>query len=261
MKIVLSVNKPVSLTPNQVIEKIRTQFPHFAKEKIGFAGRLDPMARGVLLLLIGDANFEREQYLNLDKTYEFTALLGLETDSYDLLGLLNELETKNPPENTEEIVNQFINESIGNKTQPYPPYSTKPVQGKRMFNWAKEGRLNEIEIPTKEITVYSFKKLHESTLQVNDLEKIINEKVAKIEGEFRQEEILSKWQTFFLRVSREDTTILKTVTFEVKCSSGTYVRSLVHNLGKLLNCGAVTLDINRTKVGTYKLDDALDLKV
>ncbi len=258
MKIVLSVNKPVSLTPNQVIEKIRTQFPHFAREKIGFAGRLDPMARGVLLLLIGDANFEREQYLNLDKTYEFTALLGLETDSYDLLGLLIELEIKNPPENNEEIVNQFINESIGNKTQPYPPYSTKPVQGKRMFNWAKEGRLNEIEIPTKEITIYSFKKLHESTLPVNELEKIINEKVAKIEGEFRQEEIINKWHALFEQHKNIE---FKTITFEVKCSSGTYVRSLVHNLGKLLNCGAVTLDINRTKVGTYKLDDALDLKV
>jgi len=258
MKIVLSVNKPVSLTPNQVIEKIRTQFPHFAKEKIGFAGRLDPMARGVLLLLVGDANYVREQYLNLDKTYEFTALLGIETDSYDLLGVLDNVEIKLSPQNSSEIVDQFIKEAIGNKTQPYPPYSTKPVQGKRMFNWAKEGRLNEIEIPTKEVTIYSFKKLSESTLSINELERIINEKVAKIEGEFRQEEILNKWKKLF---EQNENIECNTITFEVKCSSGTYVRSLVHNLGKMIGCGAVTIDINRTKVGTYKLDDALDLKV
>jgi len=258
MKIILAVNKPVSFTPNQIIEKIRTQFPHFAKEKIGFAGRLDPMARGVLLLLIGDANYEREQYLGLDKTYEFTAILGIETDSYDLLGLLNDVEIKDFPSNSDQIIENFITESIGKKTQPYPPYSTKPVQGKQLFKWAKEGRINEIEIPTKEITIYSFKKLNESELSIAELERIINEKVAKIKGEFRQEEIINKWHTL---IAKNTHTELKTVTFEVKCSSGTYVRSLVHNLGKSMGCGAVTLDINRTKVGTYKLEDSLDLKI
>src|SRR5688572_29193656 len=88
MKAIIAVNKPISYTPNQIITLVRQKYPHFGSEKIGFAGRLDPMAEGVLLLLVGDANFEREAYLNLDKTYQFTALLGLETDSYDLLGLL-----------------------------------------------------------------------------------------------------------------------------------------------------------------------------
>lgn len=258
MKIVLSVNKPVSLTPNQVIEKVRIQFPHFAKEKIGFAGRLDPMARGVLLLMVGDANYEREQYLSLDKTYQFTALLGIETDSYDLLGVLDSLEVKKFPANTDELVEQFIEESIGQKDQPYPPYSTKPVQGKRLFKWAKEGKLDEIEIPTKVITIYSFKKIEDSILSITEFEKIINEKVAKIEGEFRQEEILEKWHKLF---EKHDNIQFKTITFEVKCSSGTYVRSLVHNLGKKLGCSAVTIDINRTKVGTYKLEGSLELKV
>lgn len=258
MKIILSVNKPISFTPNQIIEKVRTHFPHFAKEKIGFAGRLDPMARGVLLLLVGDANYEREQYLELDKTYEFTAILGIETDSYDLLGLLNDLEIKDSPLNSDQIIENFIKESIGKKTQPYPPYSTKPVQGKQLFKWAKEGKINEIEIPTKEITIYSFKKLNESQLPISELGRIINDKVAKIEGEFRQEEITNKWHELITANMDKE---LKTITFEVKCSSGTYVRSLVHNLGNKLGCGAVTLDINRTKVGTYKLADSLDLKI
>jgi tRNA pseudouridine55 synthase len=258
MNIILSINKPISYTPNQIIEKVRSQFPHFAKEKIGFAGRLDPMAKGVLLLLVGDANFEREKYLNLNKTYQFSALLGLETDSYDLLGILHSLEYKNPPGNSEEVINNFLSQSIGKKIQPYPPFSTKPVQGKELFKWAREGKIAEIEIPTKEVEIYNFKQLSQSNISAPELQKTITERIAKIEGFFRQEEILKKWNDFF-KINKQAN--FKTITFEVKCSSGTYVRSLVHNLGKNLGSGAVTLEIYRTKVGSYSIDNCLELSL
>ncbi len=256
MKIIISVNKPPGFTPNQIIEKVRKQFPHFDKEKIGFAGRLDPMARGVLLLMIGDANFEREKYLNLDKTYEFTALLGIETDSYDLLGLLNQEPIKYPPSDYLEMCQKYINSLNGVHDQEYPPFSTKPVQGKNLFKWAKEGKLSEIEIPTKEITIYSIEQLSTSQITAKELKKIINEKINKIEGHFRQEETIEKWNELLDENNNQE---FKTISFKIRCSSGTYVRSIVHNLGKKLGCGAVTLDINRTKVGNYKLEDSLNL--
>ena len=258
MKIILNVHKPVGYTPNQMIEKVRHQFSHFAQQKIGFAGRLDPMARGVLILLVGDANFEREKYLNLNKTYEFTAILGLETDSYDLLGLLTSPTSKTPPNNLTTIINQFITDSLGKKIQPYPPFSTKPVKGKELFKWAREGKIAEIEIPTKEITIHSLKQINQTTIKATDLHQHIKERINKIEGFFRQEEILAKWQKFFASNTKEEFT---TLSFEVTCSSGTYVRSLVHNLGNILGCGAVTFDINRTKVGSYSLKDSITLKL
>src|SRR5262245_8184953 len=88
MKKVLPIYKPVCLTPNQLIEQLRNKHPEYQNEKIGFAGRLDPMAHGLMLLLIGYENKNRTEYLNLDKTYYFKILLGVETDSYDLLGLI-----------------------------------------------------------------------------------------------------------------------------------------------------------------------------
>jgi tRNA pseudouridine55 synthase len=258
MNQVITLNKPIGYTPNQMIDLFREQYPHFAKEKIGFAGRLDPMAGGLLLLLVGDANFEREKYLNLDKTYEFTCLLGLETDSYDLLGILNNEQYIKPPENFEDTVEKFIEESKGTKNQPYPPFSTKPVDGKELFKWAKEGKINEIEIPTKQITIYSFKQTKTATIQVIDLQKHIEENISKIKGMFRQDETINTWQKCLDEIKITEFT---TLSFEVKCSSGTYVRSLVHNLGEKLGCGAVTIDIHRTKVGSFSLDKALSLRV
>ena len=258
MNIILTLNKPLSKTPNQMIEVIRSKFPHFAKEKIGFAGRLDPMARGLLLLLVGDANFEREKYLNLDKTYEFTAILGLETDSYDLLGILENESAKHIPKNYQEIVDQFIEKSKGKKSQPYPPFSTKPVQGKELFKWAREGRISEIEIPEKEITIFSCKRIAQSTISATELHALIIERIEKVEGFFRQDEILKKWHDFFQKNTESD---FITLSFEIRCTSGTYVRSLVHNLGKQLGSGAVTLDIYRTKVGTYSIEKALDVSL
>ncbi len=259
MKAVISVNKPVGLTPNQMIKKVRQHFPNFQFEKIGFAGRLDPMAKGVLLLLVGGANFEREKYLNLDKTYQFQALLGIETDSYDLLGLLETLNYNIPPENYQKIIEEYIKESLGPKEQPYPPFSTKPVRGKELFKWAREGKISQIEIPTKQITIFNFKQIQESTITREELQSYLKEKISKIEGVFRQEEILQRWDAFFNKNPQQSE--FPTVTFEVTCSSGTYVRSLVQNLGKKLGCNALTFDINRTKVGTFNLKDSLNLTI
>ena len=87
---VINIYKPQGVTPVQLIVKFRISYPEFKDTKIGFAGRLDPLAHGVMLLTIGEANFNREPLLNLNKTYKFKVLFGVETDSYDYLGLLKD---------------------------------------------------------------------------------------------------------------------------------------------------------------------------
>ena len=91
---VVNVYKPISPTPLQVVEKFREKHPEYAESKISYAGRLDPLAEGVLLLLIDKENKKREKYQKLDKEYEFEVLFGAATDTYDLLGIVDDKPPK-----------------------------------------------------------------------------------------------------------------------------------------------------------------------
>ena len=92
MNTIILINKPISLTPLQAIRRLQSLHPELEGEKIGYAGRLDPMAEGLLLLLVSDENKKRKEYERLPKTYEFEVLLGIETDSYDVLGIITKVD-------------------------------------------------------------------------------------------------------------------------------------------------------------------------
>ncbi|MDE1988462.1 MAG: hypothetical protein KGJ58_03695 [Patescibacteria group bacterium] len=87
MKQVLNIYKKAGETPLETISRFRADNQEYQKEKITYAGRLDPLAEGVLILLVGDAVYEKEKYLKTDKEYEAEILFGFETDTYDILGL------------------------------------------------------------------------------------------------------------------------------------------------------------------------------
>ena len=89
----MPIHKAVGQTPLEAIEQLRIQTPELYQVKLSYAGRLDPLAEGVLLVLVGEANKERDAYLGLDKVYEFEMVLGVRTDSYDLLGLVEKVNT------------------------------------------------------------------------------------------------------------------------------------------------------------------------
>ena len=173
MSDVIPIYKALGETPYQAILKFKKRFPEYMNVKISYAGRLDPMAEGLLLLLVGEENQKRKKYENLSKTYEFTVLLGIATDTYDILGKI----VHSPNLNSHLINNSSIVESgdgtsmdygkwqmenilksfLGKRVQPYPPYSSKAVKGKPLYWWARENRLDEIEIPTKVIEIYDIK--------------------------------------------------------------------------------------------------------
>jgi tRNA pseudouridine55 synthase len=223
-----------------------------SKEKITYAGRLDPLAHGVLLLLKGEAIKKKEGYLALQKTYRFTVILGIRTDTYDLLGYLRELSVKETLRNDNIIVNTFVKNNLGKQLQSYPPFSSKTVDGRPLFLWAKEGLLNEIIIPQKEIEIFSFSCEAVGKISAEELYRKVTETIPSVTGDFRQADILKRWAQFFAKNKKQ---ILPTVTFEITCSSGTYVRGLAQKLGEEIGCGAIALDIFRTKIGDYSVED------
>lgn len=273
MKKIINIYKPLGLTPLQLIEKFRSKFPEYKKAKIGFAGRLDPMAHGVMLLMIGDETKNRDKYLGLDKEYMFEVLFGVSTDTHDALGILNHLTIKlsdnyfNNKTMLQNRIEMFIKTKIGKHSQSYPPYSSIEVSGKPLFQWARENKLSEIEIPKKEIEIYEFELLEIGESKPEDIRKRIFENIKKVEGDFRQDEIAESWNKFFsnnltiqqpaLPAGRFNHLVV--AKFRVNCSSGTYVRSLASELGKDLQTGAIALDINRTRVGGFALDKSINL--
>src|SRR3989344_725904 len=103
MKLVLNIYKKAGETPLEVINCLKLRCPEYKSVKITYAGRLDPLAKGAIILLAGNAIHKKENYLKLDKEYEAEILLGFETDTYDVLGL---------PKNKKNIKNYSNNELI-----------------------------------------------------------------------------------------------------------------------------------------------------
>ena len=186
------VNKPTPLTPLQAIDKLRKMKPALKDEVIGYAGRLDPMAKGLLLLLVGDENKKRKEYERLDKTYEFEVLLGIETDSYDILGLVEKCKVQNLEiRNSALEIPRLLESFEGRRDQSYPPYSAARVQGKPLYYWAREGKLDEVEIPSKTITIHSLELNDVQSIKLKDLRGEIQARIKGVQGEFRQDDILA----------------------------------------------------------------------
>ena len=180
-----------------------------------YAGRLDPMAEGKLLILIGEECKDKEKYLGLDKEYEVEIVIGLETDTYDALGIVtNEIGASGIHLKSEskvrwmsiesndlaisagiETVNQqWLQRYTGKFVQPYPPYSSKTVNGKQLHELARSGELpTQDEMPTKEVEIYSIDLLSVWKIGADLLLAKILQKIDLVKGDFRQEEIKNQW--------------------------------------------------------------------
>ena len=251
MEAVLNIYKPQGMTPLQAIDAVRERYAEYRNEKMTYAGRLDPMAEGVLIVLVGGAVHDKETYLGMDKTYEADIVIGIGTDTHDLLGmpaicdandvLIGQLESE-------------INNMEGMFKYPFPKYSSKPVQGKPLFQWAREDRLHEIEIPERTMRVNGVELLDRYTLSCGDIKHKAEAAIARVRGDFRQKEILEQWQGVF--VGMDNNAAFLAVRLRIHCASGTYVRTLAHELGKRLGADAMLLRLVRTRVGDFKIEDS-----
>lgn len=248
---ILNLYKKQGETPLERIDRWRSEHPEYKDVKLSYAGRLDPMAEGVLLILVGDdENRNREKYLMLEKQYMFDVLFGVSTDTYDTLGVISRVGEEISI--TVEELKKRISEMTGKMQQSYPPFSSRTVKGKPLFEWAREGRLDEISIPTNQIELYKAELVKARTMLRADLKKQITENIGRVNGDFRQKEILELWNDAFKKLPDEHTIY----TIRVSCSSGTYIRSLVNALGGQFGCGAIALSIVRERVGEYSIENA-----
>lgn len=251
MNQVLNIYKKAGETPLEAINRLRSSDQEFQKVKITYAGRLDPLAEGVLILLVGDAVYDKEKYLKLDKEYEAEILFGFETDTYDILGVVK--KNKTPKALNKNELSESLKLFLGKNRQPFPPYSSYKIKGKPLFEWAREGKIKEIKVPEKEREVYEFKIISLRKITGEKLLAKINLKIKQVKGDFRQQEILREWNKI---LNKEPSVEFQTVKLAIKCSSGTYIRSIAHNLGKELKIGAVLLSLSRTKAGSFHIKDS-----
>jgi len=256
MKNLLTVYKPSGMTPLEAIKKIKLLKVELTNKKITYAGRLDPLARGLLLLLIGDEAKQKSSYLSLPKTYEFEMIFGLQTDTSDILGYLKEIKITHELKNVNLFVNIFVNNYLGIKTQFYPPYSSKPVNGKPLFWWARNDKLSQISLPKHTIEIFEFKTISFAEITISEFEKKVKASIESVQGDFRQEKILKRWNEFFAQTKEIK---LTTAKFRIHCSSGTYIREIVRQIGEEIGSGAIAIDILRTHIGEYSLNDSFTL--
>ncbi len=256
MHTVVNIYKPLGATPLETIKLLKKQNNKYKNLPITYAGRLDPLAHGVLLLVVDEAIADKNTYIGLSKVYEFEVLLGVSTDTYDMLGLVKLKQIHLDIKYVNIIVNSFVMEALNKTKQQYPPFSSKTVNGKPLFQWAKEGRLSEIQIPERSIAITDFQIVKNTTITKEDLEKRVLKQISLVNGDFRQEDIRKSWTKFLRQTDKESFQVIK---FRIACSSGTYIRGLAHELGEQLGTGAIALDILRTQVGEYKLSEALKL--
>ncbi len=248
---VLNLYKRKSETPLQTIERYIAAHPEYTKVKMTYAGRLDPMAEGLLLVLSGEKNKERDTYTGMDKDYEFEFMLGVDTDTHDVLGKILSVSEKDAKV---ADVKRALSIYVGTFRQKYPAYSSKVVNGLPLFDYARRGKIDSIVRPEHDVTVAKLELIGERVVSKDNLWKEIEEDVKAVKGDFRQKETLDDWGEYFNSVEKESFTIYKA---KVSCGSGFYVRQLVCDLGKDLGTGAVTKSILRTRVGEYKLEDSV----
>ena len=238
--------KKLGQTSLEAIEEFRKEYPEYKNTPITFAGRLDPMAEGALLLLIGEDRHKKPEYLKLDKEYVATILLGFETDSHDILGLPTNqdqyLDIRYPD------IEKRVEKLEGEHVLPFPVYSSYKIQGKPLFWWARENKLDEIEIPKKKMKVYSVKIEGIEEIPQKELLQTITKRIGFVKRDLRQEKIKKAWR----EILKKDAHKHQVVRIRFHTASGTYIRSLAHKLGKELGCGAILLHLERTRVGEYK---------
>lgn len=207
MEGVLLVDKPTDHTSHDVVARLRRKL-HM--KRIGHAGTLDPMATGLLIMLIGKATRISQYLISLDKEYEGTIELGKITDSQDAQGQV--METRPVPALTEPELRKAMDGFLGDQYQTPPMYSAIKIDGVPLYKSARKGE--EIEREPRFIRVSSFE--------------------------------LTRFG-------------VPSFDFRLRSSKGTYVRTIAHDLGQRLGCGAHLSALRRTATDRFNISQAITL--
>ena len=237
----LLIHKLLGETPLEALERTRIEEGISDDVPMTYAGRLDPAAEGKMLILLGEECKNKDTYLGLDKTYKAEILIGVSTDTYDMLGI----PTAGVFENLDEHVllarvQAFLQASLGRHVQSYPPYSSKTVDGVQLHTLARAG--TDVELPTHEVELYSYSDFFIDIVTGEDVLMRAARVVGSVRGDFRQEEIAQAWQQTVLDDSKE----YWLVSLTLSVSSGYYIRQFAQDLGQSLGTGACLYSLIRT---------------
>ena len=206
---IICIDKPQGFTSFDVVAKLRgiTKI-----RRIGHAGTLDPMATGVLPVFIGRATKACDMLPDSDKEYEAEFRLGVVTDTQDSTGeVLSRSESRVAESDLRAAVDSFL----GKQLQVPPMYSAVKVDGKRLYDLARQGI--EVERKPREIEIYKIELL--SFDEGSQCGKLL-----------------------------------------ISCSKGTYIRTICHDLGQKLGCGAVMTALRRTRAAGFSLSDCITIE-
>lgn len=208
---ILIVNKPLNYTSHDIVYKVKK----ITGMKVGHTGTLDPMATGVLPILIGKGTLCSKYLINHDKIYNVKLQLGTKTDTADSEG--NIIEQKEIKEEmlSQNIVEKALNNFIGRQKQIPPIYSAIKVNGKKLYEYARKGE--KVEIKPRQIEIYDIK---------------------------------------LLRIDKEN----KQIEFCVKCSKGTYIRSLCEDISAKLDTVGYMIGLDRIQVGEFNIKQSISIE-
>lgn len=234
-------------TPLDVVNRIRKLHPELDGIKIGYAGRLDPMAEGILIILKGEENKRKSMYQKMDKEYEVQVVFGISTDSQDLLGSIESIDTDIVMDSIPDNLKKYI----GTVGLPLPIYSGATQDGKKLFSLARKNSITHNDTALQHTTISSIEICNHGIVTLGELAHSALPIIKQIRGDFRQDAIIAQWEALI-----EDTRQLGYLTLRIEASSGTYMRSLARALGQDLGKGAIAAHIVRTRVGPYTYADA-----
>lgn len=208
---IIIIDKEKNMTSRDVVNKVSKIL---GTKKIGHTGTLDPLATGVLVLCVGKATKLVDLITGYDKEYIAKVCLGTLTDTLDITGnIIKEKETNITKEEIENTLKSFI----PGYEQEVPIYSAVKINGKKLYEYARNGET--VELPKRYIKINSI-----------DLISTIEYKNGK---------------TYF--------------SFITNVSKGTYIRSLINDIGKKLNTYGTMLELRRTKQGNFKIEDSSNI--
>ena len=203
---VLNLNKPAGITSRDVVNAVQRLTGR--KTRVGHAGTLDPLARGVLVVPVGAATRLIEYVQQMPKTYRAEFLLGCHSDTEDTDGEVTQVDSPRIP--SEEAIRTALPQFTGKILQRPPTYSALRVAGKRAYDLARRG--HSVDLKPREIEVYRL------VLDSYDYPKM---------------------------------------ALTIQCGSGTYVRSLGRDLAEALGTAAVMSALQRTAIGSFRVEDAV----
>lgn len=247
----IAVYKPRGITPLECVHQYKKNC--CTARVVSYAGRLDPLAEGVLLLLVGDENGKRRSFEHLPKVYEVEMVFGLRTDSGDLMGIPEIAQNSHTNFKLSDI-EQAVQKYKGTYSQRYHPYSSARVRGKPLFYWAREGKLGEVVVPTHEITIDSIQICSLACTISLHLIDTCQTIVPQVRGTFRQSEIVAAWS----RLSRS--LYFQQCTLRVSCPrGGVYMRVLAEDIATELGTFGLAASIKRISVGSWTKENCLHL--